>query len=117
MIYPARFKGSLTHPATQYVAIPVPDSGRLTIHIAWKDATSSATIVFQTSLFDGYDAPFDAAGAAWEWETESAVTITGPAAAAAGSETVHVSNLGARVRARLVITTAATSDLEIYSSN
>ena len=116
MIYPPRFKGSITHPSTTYVPIPVPMTGRVSIHIAWLDATSSATIVFQTSIFDGYDAPFDAAGSAWEWETESGVSITGPAASAAGSTTVHVSNLGERVRGRLVITTAANCLFEIYST-
>jgi hypothetical protein len=86
----------------------------VTIDIAWRDATSIATITLETTLFDAYDAPVDAAGAAYEWKNESSVTIAGPAAAAAGSTKVHVSNLSAP-RTRLKIVAAADCDFEIYS--
>jgi hypothetical protein len=105
------FKGTLTHPVTQYVAVPV-HQGCIGVHIGWKDATSSATITLELSSYDAIEAPYDVAGSAWEWR-DSGLTITGPAASAAGATVVNVDNVRQR-RARLKIVTAATSVLEIH---
>jgi len=104
-------KGTLTHPVTQYVAVPIHD-GVVGLHIGWLDATSSATITLELSSFPAYDAPYDSAGSAWEWK-DSGETITGPAASAAGATLVHLENVRA-MRGRLKIVTAATSVFEIY---
>jgi hypothetical protein len=105
------FKGTLTHPTTKYVGCPIHD-GVIGGHIAWKDATSSATITLEMTSFGPDLAPNDEAGAAWEWK-DSGVSITGPAGAAAGSVLVNVEN-ARQLRARYKIVTAATCDLEIY---
>lgn len=94
--------------ATRYVPVPIRD-GKLGALIAWKDATSSATITLELTSYDGL-AP-TVAGAAWEW-VGSGVTITGPTAAAAAGSLVNVENIRQR-SARLKIVTAAISTIEI----
>jgi hypothetical protein len=104
------FKGSVGNGATQYVPVPIHD-GCIGVQIAWLDATSSATITLELTSFDAYDAPYDAAGAAYEWK-DSGVSITGPAASAAGSSLVNCENVR-QLRARLKIVGAAASLFEI----
>ena len=79
-----RFRGTVAAASTLYVPIPIPMTGRITIDLAWKDATSSAAVTFETTMFDSVEAPVEVAGDAWEWKAEAGVPITGPAAAAAG---------------------------------
>lgn len=109
---PPLFKGVLTHPTTKYVGLPMGAASVLALHVAWLDATSSATITLETTEFPASEAPVEEAGAAWEWFSETGITITGPTAAAASSSMTHMSNVGAS-RARLKIVTAATCDLEV----
>jgi hypothetical protein len=112
MIREPLFKGTLTHPATQYVGVPIHD-GIIGVHIAWPDATSSATITLELTSYDSIDAPVTTAGTADLWNDVSAtVAITGPAASARGSAQVNVENVRQR-RARLKIVTAATSTFTI----
>lgn len=112
MIRPPLFSGTLTHPATEYVGVPVHD-GVIGVHIAWPDATSSATITLELTSYDSQDAPTTTAGTADIWKDVSAtVSITGPAASARGSAQVNVENVRQR-RARLKIVTAATTTLTI----
>ncbi len=115
------FKGTLPTTVTEYVNVPIGPNGRLFLDVQWKDATSSATITIETTgspaqpegtLVDGV--PYTTAGQAWQWKNESGITITGPAASAAGSTKVHVSNLFTK-RARLKIVTAAACIFEIHS--
>jgi hypothetical protein len=106
----ALFDGTLTHPTTKYVGVPI-RSGRLGAYIAWTDATSSATITLEVTSFGPEDAPVDTAGT-YQWK-DSGVAITGPAASAAGAAIVNQNNLQQR-RARLKIVTVATSKLKIY---
>lgn len=105
------FIGTVANAATQYVKVPVHD-GVIGLHIGWKDATSSATLTIELSSFPAFDAPYDAAGSAWEWK-DSGETITGPAASAAGATLVHFENVRA-MRARLKIVAAANCLFEIY---
>lgn len=105
------FKGTVANAATQYVNVPI-HNGCIGLHIGWLDATSSATITLELSSFGAYDAPYDAAGAAWEWK-DSGVAITGPAASAAGSILVNAENVR-QLRARLKIVAAANCSFEIY---
>ena len=114
-IYPPNFRGSVANAATKYVGIPIGPSGRVSIHIGWLDATTAGSFVFQTTQMDADEAPVEAAGSGEEWETESAVSIASIVAAAAGAQTVHVSNMGPNVRARLVFTATANSELDIRS--
>lgn len=104
------YKGTLTHPTTQYVGVPLRD-GSLGVQIAWLDATSSATITLEVTNYDSGDAPVDTAGSAWVWKQHS-TSITGPNGTAAGSAIVNAENIRQK-RARLKIVTAATSKLEI----
>jgi hypothetical protein len=105
------FKGTLTHPTTKYVGLPVRE-GCVGAHIAWLDATSSATITLEFSSIPSLDATVDAAGDAWDWVT-SGVAITGPTAAAAGASLVNVENVRQH-RARLKIVTAANTAIEVW---
>lgn len=106
---PPLFEGSLTHPATQYVGVPVCD-GKVGAHIAWLDATSSATITLELSSFSADEAPVTTAGT-YQWVT-SGVSITGPSASAAGASLVNVENVR-QARARLKIVTAANCSFDI----
>jgi hypothetical protein len=110
MILNPLFSGVLTHPTTAYVGIPIKD-GALGAQIAWKDATSSATITLELSSYDPQVAPIASAGSAWHWE-DSGVTITGPAGAAAGSIVVNADNVRQQ-RARFKIVTIATTTIDI----
>lgn len=112
--YPPLFIGSVANAATQYVGVPVGDASLVGLHIAWKDATSSATITLETSDFPADEAPVSEAGAAWEWK-DTGETITGPAGSAAGSTTVQLGNIG-NSRARLKIVAAANSVFEIRAT-
>ena len=114
-IYPPNFAGSVANGATQYIGIPIGQSGRVSIHIGWLDGTTAGSFVFQTTQRDADEAPVEAAGSGEEWETESAVSIASIVAAAAGAQTVHLSNMGPNVRARLVFTASADSVLDIRS--
>lgn len=107
------FKGTVANGATQYVGLPIYiEDGSVGAHIAWLDATSSATITLETTSYAAQDAPVESAGSAWEWYSESGVTITGPAASAAGSFELHAENIRSK-RARLKIVAAAACSFEI----
>lgn len=107
------FKGAVASGATKYVGLPIYiEDGSVGAHIAWLDATSSATITLETTSYSAEDAPVDEAGSAWEWYSESDVSITGPAASAAGSFALHAENLRSK-RARLKIVAAADCEFEI----
>jgi hypothetical protein len=110
MVTKPLFAGTLTHPTTAYVGVPIKD-GALGCQIAWLDATSSATITLELTSFDPDVAAVNVAGTAWQWK-DSGVVIAGPAASAAGSVLVNTENVRQQ-RARLKIVTAATSVLEI----
>ena len=105
------FAGSLTHPATQYVGLPI--NGRaLGCTVGWLDATSSATITVELTDTPFEEAAVTDAGSAWEW-IDSGETITGPAASAAGGTLIQIENVN-HSRARLKIVTAADCDFLIY---
>lgn len=106
------FIGAVANGATQYVGVPIRD-GVVGLQIAWKDATSSATVTLELSSFPATDAPVTEAGAAWEWK-DSGLTITGPAASAAGSVLVNAENVRQR-RGRLKIVAAAACVFEIHN--
>lgn len=80
--------------------------------IRWTDATSSATIVLETTNLSPADAAITSVNAS-EWAVEP-VVITGPTGVAAGSFMLHFSNNAAR-RNRLKVTVAANTQLEIHS--
>ena len=103
------FKGAIASGTTKYIGVPV-HSGKVGLHIAWKDATSNATVTLEMSSMNATDAPVETAGT-WHWK-DSGETITGPAASAAGSTLVHLDNVRQR-RARLKIVTTADCDFEI----
>jgi len=109
------FQGVIANATTKYIGVPLGSSGRFSLDIQWKDATSSATITLESTQSPHTIAPVEEAGDAWEWKTETGVSITGPAASAAGSTKLHVSNMGP-CRLRLKIVTAAQSTFEIYGS-
>ena len=111
--YPPLFIGTLATSTTTYIGVPVGSASLVGIHIAWKDATSSATITLETSDFPAIDAPVTTAGT-YQWK-DSGETITGPAASAAGATTVQLGNIG-NSRARLKIVTAADSVFEIRAT-
>jgi hypothetical protein len=105
--------------AVHYVEIGGVDDLVQSVQISWPDATSSATIVLQSSNF-GVTADAPATGGpvarstevdGYRWADES-VTITGPTASAAGSFMLHLGNVGSR-RLRLKITVIANTQLYI----
>lgn len=106
------FKGAIANGITRYINVPV-RNGVIGLHIAWLDATSSATITLELTGFDALDAPLDIA-AGYKWK-DSGVSVTGPAASAAGSSLVNAENVR-QARARLKIVAAAACDFEIYDS-
>lgn len=108
---PALFDGTILSGATQYVAVPIHHDA-IGLHVGWRDATSSATITLELTCSTSADAPYDAAGDAWEW-IDSGETIDGPAATAAGGTLVHIDNCR-QDRARLKIVAAADCDLFVY---
>lgn len=105
------FDGTVANGVTQYVGVPI-KNGKLGCHIAWLDATSSATITLETTSYNAQDAPTTTAGT-YQWYP-TAVSITGPAASAAGSFALNVADIYQR-RARLKIVAAANSDFEIIN--
>ena len=107
------FKGTLAHPTTKYIGVPVRD-GNVGVYVAWLDATSSATITLEMTSFPPEDAPVETAGT-YQWK-DSGVAITGPAASAAGAALVHAADKFQK-RARLKIVTAANCNFEIYDGN
>ena len=103
------FKGTIANAATQYVPVPVHD-GCLGAYIAWKDATSSATITLEMTSLNP-EVASDTSTTAWHWK-DSGLTITGPAASAAGATLLNVENVR-QARARLKIVAAANCNFEI----
>lgn len=103
------FKGAIATSTTAYIGVPI-HGDAIGLYIAWKDATSSATITLELTSVNATDAPVTTAGT-WQWK-DSGLTITGPAASAAGSTLVNVEN-ARQTRARLKIVTAAACDFEI----
>lgn len=99
--------------AVHYFEVGGWDDMTTSVHIRWFDATSSATIVLQTSNVPVSEVAADSTNAQ-DWATESTV-ITGPTAVAAGSTMVHIANNGAK-RNRLKITVAANTEMDIISS-
>lgn len=104
--------------AVHYVEIGGVDDLIQSVQIAWPDATSSATIVLESSNFlVTTDAPGTLPYArttevdGYRWSSES-VSITGPVGAAAGSFMLNIGNSGVR-RFRLKITVAANTQLYI----
>ncbi len=105
--------GTVAAAATAYVAVPV-IKGMVGCHIAWIDATSSATITLELSSFPVEEATTNVAGT-YQWK-DSGVVITGPAASATGGVLVNVENVR-QSRARLKIVGAATTSLIIYNGD
>lgn len=103
--------GNIANAATQYIGVPV-IKGMVGCHIAWIDATSSATITLELSSFPEEEAPVATAGT-YQWK-DSGVSITGPAGSAAGAAVVNVENVR-QSRARLKVVGAATTKLIIYN--
>ncbi len=112
-LYDYKADGVLTHPTTKYIGVPV-IKGFIGVHIAWIDATSSATITLELSSFPVEEAVTTTAGT-YQWK-DSGVAITGPAASAAGSAVVNVENVR-QSRARLKIVTAANSSIIVYNGD
>lgn len=103
------FAGLVKNGETLYVPIPI-RAHTIGAHIAWKDATSSATITLELSSLDHVSPT--TTGAAWEW-CDGELTIAGPAATAAGSTIINVCNVRQRA-ARLKIVAAADSTIDIW---
>jgi hypothetical protein len=107
------FRGKIPTSTTLYVEVPVRDGvdgGRfLGVHVAWLDATSSATITLELTSYRHVAS--GVAGNAWEW-IDSGLTFTGPAATAAGGLLINIENIRQH-RARLKIVTAAITTLDI----
>lgn len=106
-----RADGTIANGATQYISVPV-IKGMIGCHIAWVDATSSATITLELSSFPIEEATTTTAGT-YQWK-DSGVSITGPAASAAGSALVNVENVR-QSRARLKVVGAAVTSLIVYN--
>lgn len=98
--------------AVHYFEIGGADDGITSCQISWNDATSSATIILETTNLGTSDAATDSTSAE-EWSVEP-VVITGPTATAAGSFMCHIGNNGAR-RNRLKVTVAANTNIKITS--
>ena len=123
--YPGAASGVMTttngvsSSAVHYVELGGVDDLVQSVQISWPDATSSATIVLQTSNFlvttdapaTGFPVARSAEVDGYRWADEN-VAITGPAASAAGSFMLNMGNIGVR-RARLKITVAANTQLYI----
>lgn len=109
--HPPLFKGTLANANTLFVGVPIHDDA-IGVQIAWKDATSAATITLELSSWSSEDAPVGTAGTAMTWK-DSGVAITGPTAANANSSLVNVENVRQK-RARLKIVATANCDFEIY---
>jgi hypothetical protein len=107
---PVLFAGRVASGTTRYVRVPI-HNGAIGAQIAWKDATSSATITLELSSFPNAAVDDASATAASQWKG-SGVTITGPAATAIDSTLINVENVR-QVQARLKIVAAADSVFEI----
>lgn len=105
------YKATIPTTTTVYVGVPIHDNA-IGLQIAWLDGTANATVTLELCSQGPEDAPYDAAGAAWEWR-DSGLSITGPAGSAAGSTLLNVENVRQR-RARLKIVTTAISPMEIW---
>lgn len=105
---------------TSYVELGGVDDLVQSVHIAWPDAVSSATITLESSNFNPIDVAPSAGDAfarsteadGYRWCVEPAAAITGPGGTAAGSFMLHIGNTGAR-RLRLKIVAAAATQLYI----
>lgn len=106
------FTGVIPTSTTRYFPVSIVD-GTIGAHLAWKDATSSATITLELSGYEGLAVTVD--GAAWEW-TPSGITITGPAASAAGSVGINVENVRQK-NARIKVVTAAVTTIDVLDNN
>ncbi len=106
------FRGTQANSTTVYYPLPV-HRGEIGFQFAWTDATSSATVTLEYTNFDALEAPYDAAGAAYEWK-DSGETITGPAGSAAGSTIVSLTNKHV-LRARIKVVAAANCSLIILN--
>lgn len=111
--FPGGTTGKLASGATGYFEIGGTDDGITAVQISWYDATSSATITWQTSNKAFPDAT-GTSTTAGDWATEPDV-ITGPVGAAAGSYMFHITSNAAK-RNRLKIVAAADCELEIIGS-
>lgn len=105
--------GTLTHPTTQYIGVPVV-KGMIGVYIAWIDATSSATITLELTSLPYEEAVTTTAGT-YQWK-DSGLTFTGPAGSAAGSLLVNVENVR-QSRARLKVVTAANTKIIVYNGD
>lgn len=106
------FDGTIAAGETKYIPLPIREDGGnrwIGAQVAWKDATSSATITLELTSYPHTTAV--AVGQAWEWK-DSGLTFSGPAASAAGSFLVNVENVRQK-QARLKIVGAATTALEV----
>lgn len=101
------FNDRILNGETKYIEVPVRD-GKLGATIAWKDATSSATVTLE--LTSNLEVSLNST-TAWHWK-DSGLTVTGPAASAAGATVLNVENVRQK-RARLKIVGAATSEFHV----
>lgn len=108
------FKGTIANGTTRYFGIPTGAKGLLFLDVAWKDATSAATITVESTGWPAEDAPIETPGTARHWETEAGIVIAGPTGVGEGKTTVHVSNFIAP-RARMRFQATAACDVEIYA--
>lgn len=99
--------GAVANGQTRYVEVGIHDD-TIGLHIAWLDATSSATITLELSSNSNASATSTAAS---DW-VSSGVSITGPAGSAIGASLVNVENVR-QLRARLKIVAAANCDFLI----
>jgi hypothetical protein len=106
------FRGTQATTTTVYYPLPV-YHGEIGFQFAWTDAISAGTVTLEYSNFDAIEAPYDVAGAAYEWK-DSAEVIAGPAATAAGSTIVTLTNKHV-LRARIKFVTTANSSIVILN--
>jgi hypothetical protein len=99
---------SIANGVTRYIELPVRE-GRIGAQVAWKDATSSATITLELTSFR--EAAAEQAGAAGVWK-DSGLSFVGPAGVGADALLINVENCR-QPRARLKIVAAAATFLTI----
>lgn len=109
--YDPLFRGTQASGTTIFVPVNVVD-GCVGVHISWLDATSAATIALELSSWPWPLAADNAAASDVTWP-DSGETITGPAAAAAGSALINLSNVR-QLRARLRIVASADCSWAIW---
>lgn len=105
------FDGAIATTTTTYVGVPV-IKGMVGVYVAWRDATSNATITLELTSMPPEEAPTATAGT-YQWK-DSGLSFTGPAASAAGSLMINVENIR-QSRGRLKIVTTANSNFIIYN--